>query len=290
MARTATFRRRTFRRRRMPIRKRRFRRSFGRGKRRASAGFKRKKAFAGRGRFTVRKLARMMESKMQGISLANTTLTNTGTFAIPDNSSGEFCYCPNQELVQFNPADASGEATATFVGTKIWLRGIRMQTILTNSSSVGALHVKIGVFKTHGISWAAFTNFGQITQISGKGQQQHFYDRQYATILTNPVKYNASINMRGGGPACVYYKEFKVPPSPSTTTEATSLPIDIYLPLNKLETFEADINETDLTTTPNYFANGDYVFVIKFFCARDAVGQDAMRLHAPQFRMYFKDP
>jgi len=278
--------RRRFRRRN--VFKRRFKRTFRR-KSKASAGFKRRKAFAGSGRFTVRKLGNMMESKLLDVIITNTTLANTGTFAAPDASSGEFCFCPNQYITQFNPADAAGEATASFTGTKIFLKGIHFKCLVTNASSVAGMRIKLGVFKTWSQSWAAFTNFSQITQVSGEGQQTHFYDRVYNVAETNSRKYYAPVNFRGGGPTCIFFKEYFIAPCPNASLESTSKYIDMYLPLNKIETFEHDIAGTDLVTAPNFFKNGDYVFVIKFFGNREALGNDNLRLHSPQFRIHFKD-
>lgn len=286
-----TRRRGTFRRGKFSPIKRRYgqrKRKFSR-RSRTTSGFKRKRAFAGSGRFTVSKLVKMVESKMLMVTFASQIIANTGTFAAADNSSGEFCFCPSQNLVQHNPADTTGEATATFTGTKIFLKGIHFQTYITNEDSDSSMRVKIACFKTYSVNWAAFINFTQLTQTSGKGSLTHFYDRQYATVLPNFYKYVAAQNTRGGGPTCVFFKEFFIPASASGSLETGGKLIDIYLPLNKMETFHADINETDLTTSPNFMKNGDYVFVIKFFNSRDALGNDDLRLHSPIFKMHFKD-
>jgi hypothetical protein len=229
----------------------------------------------------------MVESKMLEFDVATTTLTN-GAVTVTD----EFVICPTQRLVQLDVTAATpGTADASFTGTKIWLKGIHLSFFASNGSTSAAMKIKLAVFKTFGVDWSAL-NWGVRTELTGKAPLTHFYDRTYgaASSNTHPQKYLAPINTRGGGPDCIFFKEYNVPQSSSALVQGNFTKIDMYLPLNKIETFHEELSENDLTTSPNYLQHGDYVYVIKYINSSDQVSTDNLIIWGTKFRMHFKDP
>jgi len=270
--------------------KRVVRRRFGRRKK-ASRGFRRKAAFAGRAGMTMRHLMRAIESKRLINIVAGQTLTNAGV-----NTTREYVCCPTQFLVQQNPASTDATAFASsFEGNRIFLKGIRCQFFATQGPTFNDhINFKLYVFKTMipvdytAFTWTQTTNTGtEITHVVD------FFERNYgaASSVTNPQNYFAPINHYGGGPTCIYAKEFSVPASASGASGATNTKVDIYLPLNKIETFDNMVNgANELTTAPNFMNHGDYLFLLKYYNAQDNTSTSSLTLSTTIFTMYFKDP
>jgi len=261
--------------------------SFRRRSRRSSRGFKRRNAHAGSSRFTPNKVVHMMESKvLEQLFTNNVVVTNASEVG---TVVAEFAICPTQNLLQQTNTAASLSG-GTFTGTKIWLKGIRLQFYVT-SNGLDAFDFKVFCFKTQtpvdytGFNWGALTNTG--TEVTS---ELDFFDRTYGAPVAHPVNFLAPVNVRGGGPTCIFQKSYHVQASASAQNSQVFKKVDIYLPLNKIEEFHHQLNSLGLQTAPNYMKNGDYLFIFKYLNSTDPSATVALTISGTQTRIYFKDP
>jgi len=176
---------------------------FARGRLRNRIGFRNKfyprRAFAGSGRFTARKMARAVESKVLAVrnSVANTVTLTNGLVT----TTREYLFSPFQSLVQ-------GTGPDQFNGTMIYLKGCLLQFFVTHNTA-DSYHVQVDCFKE--MDDVDRTTFWVQRTDTGDEVTDHFYDRVYGagSTVTDAENFLAVPNQRGAGPACIFRKRFR---------------------------------------------------------------------------------
>jgi len=256
---------------------------FARGRLRNRIGFRNKfyprRAFAGSGRFTARKMARAVESKVLAVrnSVANTVTLTNGLVT----TTREYLFSPFQSLVQ-------GTGPDQFNGTMIYLKGCLLQFFVTHNTA-DSYHVQIDCFKE--MDDVDRTTFWVQRTDTGDEVTDHFYDRVYGagSTVTDAENFLAVPNQRGAGPACIFRKRFRSVNFNAGGGNPSRL-VSIYLPLNQVVRFK-NMPGATLAGAPNYMEHGTPVFVFKFFNSSAADGtQTSLDITGTSARIYFKDP
>lgn len=264
-----------------------------------------KKAFMGR-RFDGNVAARAIETRKLFHYLAPQAILNSHIGIAPNN---QFVFMPMGLMV-------AGTLPSNFVGTQIWLRGLKLKMAITGDSGwSGSYLFKISLYRTdvgkyYSIAGAwdavfaaspAATNFVQMAYAGGTAQsalqakweeqvQWKDLDMTSGNTYTDAQVFKTPANPNG--PTLLYSKEHMIVNRNGTSNNICQ-EVDVWIPLNKIHKFLDYGDTSNLTTAPNFGLNGDYVWHISYLNGADiptaSPAAFALNIDCTSI-VYWKDP